>query len=376
MAAPLGLELGVPGQIMPPASAAVKFAQRAEADGFDAVWWPDHLMGWHPDSLWTPDLSPLADSQANPHTYFDPLVMMGAVGAQTTRLRVGVVVTDLIRRHPAVLAQTMLTLDHLTGGRAVLGLGSGERLNIRPYGLPWDRPVARLSEGIDVIRLLWRAEGPVDFDGTFFQLTRAVLGLAPYGQAPQIWTAAHGPRMLELTGRKADGWLPTKMTTADYEISLKAIRASARSAGRDPDAITPALLGYVLIGPDEQTVQRLTEHPMVRALCVLLPAAVFRKLGVEPPLTAEGDGASGFHDFIPTSVGREEALRIVSAIPPEVVRHYAFCGTPEQVAEQVRGYAAVGLRHLVMWNITAFGDPALAKYSFAALKRLRAELAG
>jgi phthiodiolone/phenolphthiodiolone dimycocerosates ketoreductase len=376
MAAPGGLELGVPGQIMPPASAAVKFAQRAEADGFDAVWWPDHLMGWHPDSLWTPDLSPLADSQPNPHTYFDPLVMMGAVGAQTTRLRVGVVVTDLIRRHPAVLAQTMLTLDHLTGGRAILGLGSGERLNIRPYGLPWDRPVARLSEGIDVMRLLWQAEGPVDFEGTFFTLTKAVLGLAPHGQAPQIWTAAHGPRMLELTGRKADGWLPTKMTPADYEISLKAIRAAARCAGRDPDAITPALLGYVLIGPDEPTVQRLTEHPLVRALCVLLPAAVFRKLGVEPPLMTAGDEGSGFHDFIPTRVGREEALRIVAAIPPEVVRHYAFCGTPEQVAGQVREYAAVGLRHLVMWNITAFGDPALAKYSFAALRRLRAELAG
>lgn len=83
-AAPVRLELGVPGQIMPPAAAAVKFAQRAEADGFDAIWWPDHLMGWHPDSLWTPDLTPLAASQANPHTYFDPLVMMGAVGAQTT----------------------------------------------------------------------------------------------------------------------------------------------------------------------------------------------------------------------------------------------------------------------------------------------------
>lgn len=377
MTAPLRLELGVPGQIMPPASAAVKFAQRAEADGFDAVWWPDHLMGWHPDSLWTPDLTPLAESQANPHTYFDPLVMMGAVGAQTTRLRVGVVVTDLIRRHPAVLAQTALTLDHLTGGRAILGLGSGEQLNIRPYGMPWDKPVGRLSEGIDVIRLLWRSEGPVDFEGRFFTLRKAVLGLAPYGQEqPQIWTAAHGPRMLELTGRKADGWLPTKMAPEEYGAGLETIRGAARDVGRDPGAITPGLLGYVLLGPDEETVQRLTEQPLVRALCVLLPAAVFRKLGVEPPLTAAGDAGSGFHDFIPTTVGREEALRIVSAIPPEVVRHYAFCGTPEQVAKQISEYAAAGLRHLVMWNITAFGDPALARYSFAAMKELRAELAG
>lgn len=372
------IELGVPGQIMPPASAAVKFAQRAEADGFDAVWWPDHLMGWHPDTLWTPDLTPLAGSQPNPHTFFDPLVMMGAVGAQTTRLRVGVVVTDLIRRHPAVLAQTMLTLDHLTGGRAVLGLGSGEQLNVRPYGLPWEKPVSRLSEGIDVVRLLWRADGPVDFDGAFFRLSKAVLGLAPFSAAPPpIWTAAHGPRMLELTGRKADGWLPTKMAPGEYETSLKTIRDAARDAGRAPETVTPALLGYVLTGPDEETVQRLTEQLLVRALCVLLPGYVFRQLGFEPPLAAGGDGStggSGFHDFVPTAVGRQEALRIASSIPPEVVRYYAFCGTPEQVADQIREYAAAGLRHLVMWNITAFGDPSLAKWSFGAMKQLRAEL--
>ena len=106
---------------------------------------------------------------------------------------------------------------------------------------------------------------------------------------------------------------------------------------------------------------------------MLLPAAVFRELGVEPPL-ASGAGGSGFHDFIPTEVGREEGLRIVAAIPPAVVRHYAFCGMPEQVAAQVREYAAAGLRHLVMWNITAFGDPGLARYSFGAMKELRAEL--
>jgi len=376
MTAPLRLELGLPGQIMPPASAAVRFAQRAEADGFDAVWWPDHLMGWHPDSLWTPDLTPLANTQENPHTYFDPLVMMGAIGAQTTRLRVGVVVTDLIRRHPAVLAQTALTLDHLTSGRAILGLGSGEQLNVKPYGLPWDKPVGRLSEGIDVMRLLWRAGGPVDFEGRFFNLRKAVLGLSPYGQEPPpVWTAAHGPRMLELTGRKADGWLPTKMALGEYETSLKTIQDAARDAGRAPEAVTPALLGYVLTGPDEDTVQRLTEQLLVRALCVLLPDRVFRQLGFEPPLAAGGGaGGSGFHDFVPTAVGRQEALRIAAAIPPEVVRYYAFCGTPEQVADQIREYAVAGLRHLVMWNITAFGDPSLAKWSFGAMKQLRAEL--
>ena len=113
-----------------------------EAEGFDAVWWPCHLMGWHPDSVWTQDLTPLAAVQPNPHTYFDPLLMMGAVGAATDGIRVGVG-GDRPDPPPSrrCWPRPMLTLDHLTGGRAILGLGSGERINITPYGLPFDKPV-------------------------------------------------------------------------------------------------------------------------------------------------------------------------------------------------------------------------------------------
>ena len=104
----MGITLGVPGQIMPPAARAVQYAQRAEADGFDAVWWPCHLMGWQPDSMWTDDVTPLAAMQHSPHVHFDPLNMMGAVGAVTERIKVGVAVTDVIRRHPAMLAMESL----------------------------------------------------------------------------------------------------------------------------------------------------------------------------------------------------------------------------------------------------------------------------
>ena len=359
--------------IMPPADRAISLAQRNEADGFDAVWWPDHLMGWHPDSVWTEDLTPLAATQPNPHQYFDPLLMMGIVGAQLERMKVGVVVTDLIRRQPAVLAQTMLTLDHATKGKAILGLGSGERLNITPYGMPFERPVGRLSEGIDVIRMLWDADGPIDFEGTFHRLENAVLGLSPYGdEPPEIWLAAHGPKMLALTGRKAEGWLPTKRTPEEYAAMLARIRDSAKEAGRDLDRFTPGMLGYVLVGPDEETVERLKNQPLVRMLCVLLSSQVFRNLGLEPPLQTE----SGWHGFIPTEVPREESMRIIDAIPPQVVDYYAFCGTPEQVADEVSVFHAAGLQHLVMWNITAFGDPDLAGFSFKAMKQLQDILKG
>lgn len=365
----MDIELGVPGQIMPPADKAVDFAQRMESAGFDAVWWPDHLMGWHPDSIWTEDMTPLAAYQPSSHVYFDPLVMMGTVGSQLDTMRVGSCVTDLLRKHPAATAASLLTLDHVTRGKAILGVGTGEQLNVTPYGMNFDKPVGKLSEGIDVMRLLMAADGPVDYDGKHFRLKDAVLGLSPYGEElPQIWTAAHGPRMLGLTGQKADGWLPTKMTPAAYRDSLDAIRTSARDNSRDADAITPGMLGYVLVGPDEDTVQRLTEHPLVRMLCVLLPNRVFEALGVDPPLAGAG---SGFHDFIPTRVPRAEAERIIAAIPPKVVRHYAFCGTVEQITEEVADFHDAGLRHLIMWNITAFGDPSLAKFSFQAMGQLK-----
>jgi len=368
------IELGVPGLIMPPAERAVDYGRRSEADGFDAMWWPDHLMGWHPDSVWTEDLTGLARTQPNPHQYFDPFVMMGIVGSQLEKMRVGVAVTDVIRHHPAVLAQTMLTLDHATRGKAILGLGTGERLNVSPYGMSFARPVGRLTEGIDVIRRLWEADGPVDFEGRHYRLDHAVLGLNPFGErTPEIWTAAHGPRMLELTGRKADGWLPTKVTPPEYGRMLARIREAGADAGRDMDRFTPGLLAYVLLGPDEETVERLKQQPLVRMLCILLPSEVFRRLGLEPPLGADG---SGFHDFIPAATDRARSLEIIEAIPPRVVEYYVFAGTAEQVAREIIGFWEEGLRHLVLWNITAFGDPDLAGFSFRAMQEVQLILKG
>lgn len=364
----MDIELGVPGQIMPPADKALQFAKRAEADGFDAVWWPCHLMNWFPDSIWTEDISPLTQHQ-KVHTHFDPLIMMSAVGSQLDTTRVGVVVTDLLRRNPAMAANALLTLDHVTRGKAILGLGSGERLNVEPYGIPFDKPVGRFEEALHAMRLLMETDEPVTWEGQHIQLKDAVLHLGPYGDTPPpIWTAAHGPRMLDITGRYGDGWLPTKMSPEEYATSLETILAAGAGAGRDMGYFTPGMLGYILVGPDEEAVERMTHAALVRFLCVLLPSQVYRNLGFTPPL--EGSG-SGFHDFIPTRVSRAEAERIVAAIDPEVVRYYAFCGTPESIVEQLKPYHAGGLRHMILWNITAFGDPELARWSFDGLRQIK-----
>jgi phthiodiolone/phenolphthiodiolone dimycocerosates ketoreductase len=366
--------LGAPGRIMPPASKAIEFAQRAEQDGFDAIWWPCHLMGWVPDSVWTEDMTDLARYQPNPHEYFEPLAMMGAAGAATSKIKVGVCVTDTIRRHPAMLAQATLTADHLSGGRAILGLGSGERMNVQPYGMEWHKPVSRLEEAIRVMKLLWSTDKPVDFDGEFFQLRDAVLGLSPYeGRMPQLWLAAHGPRMLRITGRHADGWLPTNIRPDAYAEKLAAIRESAEKAGRDPDAIVPSMLAYVICAPDEESLERMCDSPMARVLfaAVDLPAETYERHGSTSPF----EGGTGFHSFVPTRIPRAEVERIVSHIPGGIVREHTLAGTPEMLAEQIRTYAEAGLRDVVLWNITPFADPEMSVYSFRALRELRTLLA-
>jgi phthiodiolone/phenolphthiodiolone dimycocerosates ketoreductase len=331
-------------------------------------------MGWHPDSAWSEDLTPLAAFQSSPHVYFEPLSMMAAAAASTERIRVGVCVTDTIRRHPAMLAQTALTIDHLAGGRAILGLGSGERMNITPYGMEWSRPYSRLAEAIDVMRLLWSTDTPVDFEGRFFRLERAVLGLRPYeGRDPQVWIAAHGPKMLALTGRQGDGWLPTQMPPEEYAEKLAVVRQSAEAAGRDPDAVTPSMLAYVLAAPDEEALARMCAEPLVRLLfpAVSLPDEVYAQLGVSPPFA----GGAGYDDYLPTTVTREQALELVDHIPPEIVRRATLHGDARQIADQVRALQQAGLRDVVLWNITAFADPSLAGYSFGVLREVR-ELLG
>ena len=132
-----------------------------------------------------------------------------------------------------MLAQSAITLSHLSAGRFILGLGSGERENVMPYGFDFTRSVARFDEALQVIRLLWASDGAVDFDGSFFELHHARLDAEPFGgQPPPIWIGANGPRMLELAGRHADGWWPTGSDSPEeYAAKLAVVRQRGRGRG-------------------------------------------------------------------------------------------------------------------------------------------------
>lgn len=362
-----GLELSAMGAVRPPADAVLASAQRREQQGFDAVWWADHLLHWFPLSVWTPDLVPQAAAgQRSPHIWFDPVPVVAAAAAATREIRLGIGVTDVVRRHPASLAQTALTLDHLTGGRFLLGVGAGEALNLEPYGVPNPRPLSRLEEGLEVMRLLMESPEPVDYAGEHFRLNGGMLGLRPLGdRPPPLWVAAHRPRGLAVVGRRADGWLPLATDPDEYAGMLAAVRSAAAAAGRPETAVTAGLYARVLVAETREAAEAAIDGSLLmRFIALTRPAEVFAARGATHPL---GEDAFGLTTFLPTRYGRAEALALADAVPAQVVRDTVVYGTPDEVAATLSAFVQRGARHVQLTNMTPLAAPGLAAASEALM---------
>lgn len=340
----------------------------AELDSgrYHSVWLPDHMVSFWPDSIWTPEFTDLATLSTSPHRHLDALAVATAVAVLTEKVPIATSVVDTVRRHPSTLAQTALTLDHLSRGRFILGLGSGETENIVPYGFDFSRAVSRFEESLTVIRLLWQSEGPVDFDGRFYRLHHARLDTEPFeGRFPGIWIGANGPRMLEITGRHAEGWWPVDVwTPEDYAGKLQSIRISAERAGRDPAAITPAFIIMCLIGDDAELAEIL-RAPLVKAIVMLIPARVLRKRGFDHPL---GENWRGYQDVDPSLMTRAKVLEMLSRVDVDAILSVIPHGTPEEIARTVKGYVDAGLR---VPKILDYGGMAGIQYSTRSPEKVR-----
>jgi len=256
-----------------------------------------------------------------------------------------------------VLAQTFITLDHVTGGRSILGIGGGEAENILPFGLPYERIASRLIEAVEVIRLLWSTVEPVDYDGEHFRLRRAILGAEPVGDAPPpLWMAAHRPRVLRAAGRLADGWIPIFLHADEYGRALGTLRDASAAAGRPTDAVVAGLYAWVVVDEDRDAAERLLDSLLLRLVALTAPADEYERAGAEHPLASRW----GLLDFVPTDLAREEALSAAAAVPAEVLRSYYFWGTHDDVVDRLRGFRAAGLEHVDLVNVSALADPAAA----------------
>lgn len=332
----------------------------------DSLWAVDHWLDFYPPGIWDEDFSWVAKGGASPHAYFDWATLLGWAAGRVGNIQLAVGVTDPIRHHPVKLAQQALTLAHVARRPPILGIGAGEAENIVPFGISFDKPVARLEEALQIIRLCLHTQGPFDFEGEYFRLTGAMMDLAPPpGRTPEIWVASHGPRMLRLAGRHGDGWYPTlPMSPERYAASLEIVRNAAVDAGRDPDAITAGFSMFYVVAGTETEAEHLLDSPPLRFFALLAPHSFWAELGYPHPL---GEGFRGMIDFLPQRFDGPEIRAAMAAVPSDVLARHVTWGTPGQVIDRLDAFVTAGLRHVTLVTVSALTSPRLARFAVRAV---------
>ncbi|RZT14673.1 MULTISPECIES: LLM class flavin-dependent oxidoreductase [Kribbella] len=287
----------------------IAFARRAERLGFSSLFVNDSLI------------SPRIEA----------LTMLAALASATEQVTLGTGALLPFLRRPVQVAQSVASIDLLSGGRLVVAVGAGfpGRFGRPFYALsevPWERRFARLDETVSLWRALWAGER--SYHGEILRFDDLPPATSPYRpDGPPIWLGGATPAALARTGRLYDGWLPYPPDPADYRAGLADVRLAATEAGRDGNDITPALFVTVRVGEDSVDEYARATYG--------LPA---------------------------------EELEKIQAV---------VSGTPAQVQRDLARYLAAGARHLVL-RPAALDFPSLydqLEQLAALIPALRAEVA-
>jgi probable F420-dependent oxidoreductase len=203
-------------------------ARRAEELGFDSLWLGDHLLYRFADG-----------TSRGP---WEAWTMLSALAASTTRIRLGPLVAATAFHSPAMLAKMAVTVDEISGGRLVLGLGAGwNETEFRAFGFPFDHRIDRFEEAFTIVRTLLR-DGAIDFDGRYFQARDCELLPRPARPGgPPLLIGSRGERMLRITLPHVDAWNVWFKDTSNSPAGVAPLRdlvdGICREVGRDPAAV-------------------------------------------------------------------------------------------------------------------------------------------
>lgn len=214
--------------------------------GFDSVWAGEHLL-----YRW-------ADRPARGP--WEAWTMLAAIAASTTRIELGPLVACTNFHNPALLAKQAATIDEVSGGRFVLGLGAGwNETEFRAFGYPYDHRIDRFEEAFTIIRTLLR-DGAIDFDGRWYQARDCeLLPRGPRAEGPPLMIGSIGPRMLRATMAHADSWNAWYNDTGNRPEGIQRVRGlvdtACRDVGRDPSAVERTVAVLVQLPDGEGRLQ-------------------------------------------------------------------------------------------------------------------------
>ena len=332
------LNFGVIATLLP-APDLVKVGIAAEKYGFDSVWVPDHYV----------DIPPSGDR-------FDPWVILSAIATHTSRIALSTAATDVLRYHPSKLAHVIVTLDELSGGRTMVGLGSGEAMNVLPFGIVWEKKaerIQRLRETITVMKLLWSSSSshPVNYSGRFCRLENAWLDTPPSKKSsPLIFVAALASKAtLELAGEIGDGWLSGYGTVENLRERVEIVKSSARDAHKDPNSIRIAQWFCAAMSESEE-VLRMARRAIAPEILFCTDKKNLERYGLEIPRAQTGSNATQSHLL----ANRETTSLVANAaskMPDSVIEEFVPCGKAADIIEVIDRYRKSGATDIVLRDV-------------------------
>jgi probable F420-dependent oxidoreductase len=271
-------------------AAVRRVAQRAEALGFGDLW--------------------VTHNTLDHAGCFDALTVLTYAAALTTTIRLGVSVLVLPVNHPVNVAHQVATLDYLSGGRAILGVGLGREDDYLPFGVPPARRVRRFAESVELIKALWSGSN-VTYRGEIYQLENGTLGTKPVQSPhPPIWLGGHHPDAVRRAAVLGDGWMGAGgSSNAAFAASVPVLRAALAEAGRDPATFPISKRVFLSVHRDADVAK----------------AEVHRWFG--------------------------EVYR-----NPSLTNAGGVYGTPEQVRDQLEALVATGATHLLLNPVTRYAE--------------------
>jgi 5,10-methylenetetrahydromethanopterin reductase len=326
-----GLRVSLTLQGVHPPEELFAIARTADESGFFGLWLTDSSL--HSRDCWT---------------------LLGALALRTERLRLGTAVTHPRTRHPALAAVCAATLDELSGGRAILGVGAGDR----PVTELGRRParIAEVEAMISLCRALLRGESVEA--GPPFTVRGGFRRLEASPDLP-VWIAGSGPRMLDLGGRAADGVLALVGTCEPCVQSvLGEVGRAAESVGRPAPEI--ALMGYGAISDDGEAAWKASRS--MAAWFAKTAPRYCDLAGIDPALVARIRDSYSGGEFT-------EATAAAELAPREMVERLTLSGTPDEVSDHLDRLERAGVRHV---NYFPIGPDRLGSFrAFADVVRAR-----
>jgi coenzyme F420-dependent oxidoreductase len=292
-----------------PRQEIVEVVQQAEALGYDSVWVGE---SWGRDGFtWLTQLA-----------------------CHTSRIQLATGIATVFSRSPALIAQSVASLDEISAGRVVLGLGTSGPIVIENWhGLPFDRPLRRTREYIEIVRLILSGER-VNYQGKLFQLKGFRLPFTPVRPKVPIYVASLGPQNLLLTGELADGWLPIYLDTHHLQEFQRDLEKGAQKAGRRLDAIDVA--PYILSCVSED----------VESARALVKAHLAYYIGGMGTFYANLIARYGFADEaqrVRQAWAQRDRQAAAHLVTDAMVAGLAICGSPEEGRAQLQRYRAAGV---------------------------------